>query len=65
VSGRDRSIALVPETGVAGETLLTALKEAECGQSQLARQLNWNGAGKAADILANHLKTRIFTEEQV
>lgn len=58
-------VALVPEADVSGGTLLAALKQAECGQNQLTAELKMNGAKKTADILANFLKTRISTEEQI
>jgi predicted glycosyltransferase len=58
-------VALVPESNVSDKTLLAALKEAECGQSQLTGKLNLNGAVETADILANFLKTRISTKERI
>jgi hypothetical protein len=54
-------IALLREVNVSEATLLAALKEAECGRSQLTGKLNLNGVRK----VANHLKTRILSEEWI
>ena len=58
-------VALVRESNVSGETLLAALKEAECGQIRLTGKLNLNGAAETTDILANLLKTRISSKERI
>jgi predicted glycosyltransferase len=54
-------VALLREENVSEATLLAALKEAVCGLSQLAGKLNLNSVRK----VANHLKTRIPSEEWI